>query len=78
MITVAYTMPACLCYSVDNGGYGYGLWSKVCIYQKCNQKPQVLEEQTTQWKKKKMTTKLKKIKEEKNRDARYYFLCRVL
>jgi hypothetical protein len=26
MITVAYTMPACLCYSVDNGGYGFGLW----------------------------------------------------
>jgi hypothetical protein len=51
MITVAYTMPACLCYSVDDGGYGCGLWC--CIYQKCNQKPQVLEEQTTQWKKKK-------------------------
>ena len=26
MITVSYTMPACLCYSVDNGGYGFGLW----------------------------------------------------
>ena len=25
MITVAYTMPVCLCYSVDNGGYGFGL-----------------------------------------------------
>ena len=26
MITVAYTMLACLCYSVDNGGNGFGLW----------------------------------------------------
>jgi len=26
MITVAYSMPACLCYSVDNGGYAFGIW----------------------------------------------------
>jgi hypothetical protein len=26
MITVAYTMPACMYYSVDNGDYGFGLW----------------------------------------------------